>query len=55
VRENDIEEAAQNIRILVREELETGHRLAGHRQPVAGCPVCESHGSTLPPWEFDRG
>lgn len=41
--ENELDEVAENIRILVREELETGHWLEGHPDPVSSCPVCEAH------------
>ncbi len=41
--EYDLDEVAENIRILVREELETQHWLEGHSEPVPDCPVCESH------------
>lgn len=41
--DDPIDDAAENIRILVREELETQHRLDGHPEPVPECPVCESH------------
>lgn len=44
--ENDLDEVAENIRILVREELETQHWLEGHPEPVPDCPVCESHRAT---------
>jgi hypothetical protein len=40
---DDLDELAENIRILVREELETAHRLGGHPEPVPECPVCEAH------------
>jgi hypothetical protein len=44
VSDEDLDEVAENIRILVREELETQHRLEGHPQAVADCPVCAAHG-----------
>lgn len=39
---NDLEEVEENLRVLIREELDTQHRLEGHPQPVDGCPVCAS-------------
>ncbi|HEX3622796.1 MAG TPA: hypothetical protein VHT97_10810 [Acidimicrobiales bacterium] len=39
---DELEEAAANVRILIRAELEVGHRLEGHPAPLAGCPVCDS-------------
>jgi hypothetical protein len=39
---NDLDDVAENIRILVREELEAGHWLDGHDRPLADCPVCRS-------------
>jgi DNA-binding helix-hairpin-helix protein with protein kinase domain len=52
---DDLDEVAENIRILVREELEMGHRLVGHPEPVADCPVCEAHRSGVAPSESDPG
>ena len=43
--DDELEEAAANVRILIREELDVRHRLEGHPSPVAGCPVCESRRS----------
>jgi hypothetical protein len=57
MRDEDLDEVAENIRILVREELETGHRLEGHPAGVADCPVCEAHrgGGPVVPSDPDRG
>jgi hypothetical protein len=57
MRDEDLDEVAENIRILVREELETGHRLEGHPAAVADCPVCEAHraGGPVVPSDPDRG
>ena len=52
---NDLDELAENIGILVREELEAWHWLAGHPQPVAECPVCRAHRSAVAPPGPDRG
>lgn len=38
-----LEEVEENLRILIREELETRHRLEDHPEPVAECPVCRAH------------
>ena len=40
---DDLEEVEENLRILVHEEMETQHRLEGHPEPVAECPVCRAH------------
>lgn len=44
--DDDLEDLEENLRVLIREELETQHRLEGHPQPVAECPVCRLHRST---------
>jgi hypothetical protein len=41
--EDDLEAAEENIRILIAEELEVGHRLEGHGEALAACPICRSH------------
>ena len=40
---DELEEVAENVRILIREELETQHWLEGHPTPVEDCPVCRAH------------
>ena len=40
---DELEEVAENVRILIREELETQHWLEGHTSSVPECPVCRSH------------
>ncbi len=42
---DELDEVAENIRILVREELETHHRLGAHPVPVTDCPVCRFYAS----------
>jgi len=42
---DELEEVATNVMILVRAELETQHRLGYHRTPAEGCPVCRSRAS----------
>ena len=39
---NDLEDVEENLRVLIREELDTQHRLEGHAEAVDGCPVCAS-------------
>ena len=41
--EDELEEVAENVRILIREELETQHRFEGHAEPLDECPVCRAH------------
>jgi hypothetical protein len=41
-----LHELGENIRVLVREELETQHRLEGHPVALEDCPVCRSHQRT---------
>lgn len=41
--DHDLEEVEENVRILLREELDTQHWLDGHPRPVPDCPVCRSH------------
>jgi hypothetical protein len=53
--ENDLDEVEENIRILVREELETGHWLDGHPRPVSECPVCQARAGGVVPPGPDRG
>jgi hypothetical protein len=44
--ENDeLEEVAANVRILVRAELEAQHRLGYHDAPAEECPVCRTRAS----------
>jgi hypothetical protein len=41
--DEDLREVEENIRLLIRAELETQHRLEGHRVPLEDCPICVSH------------
>lgn len=41
--DRDLEEVEENLRVLIREELETQHRIDGHPTPVDECPVCQAH------------
>jgi hypothetical protein len=41
--QDDLDEVEENIRILMTEELEVQHRLEGHVEVIAACPVCRSH------------
>jgi hypothetical protein len=41
--DDDLRELEENIRVLIREEMETRHRLEGHPTPLEDCPVCVSH------------
>ena len=43
--EDELEEVAENVRILIREELETHHRFEGHPTPLEECPICQAHRS----------
>ncbi len=40
--DDELEEVAANVRVLVRAELETQHQLGYHRAPAEGCPVCRA-------------
>jgi hypothetical protein len=42
VDDDDLEEVAANVGILIRAELEVAHRLGGHPTPVDDCPRCLS-------------
>jgi hypothetical protein len=41
--EEDFDEVEENIRILMTEELQIHHRLEGHGEVIAACPVCHAH------------
>ena len=41
--ENQLDEVAANVRVLIREEMEVQHRLGQHPSPVGECPVCRAH------------
>jgi hypothetical protein len=40
---DDLEEAVENINILVREGMDVQHQLEGHPTPIAACPSCARH------------
>jgi hypothetical protein len=40
VDDDELEEVAANVGILIRAELEVAHRLDGHPSPVEECPRC---------------
>jgi hypothetical protein len=44
--DDDLEAAAENVRVLISGELEAQHRLEGHAVPVSACPVCRAHDSS---------
>ena len=41
--EDQLEEVAANVSVLIREEMEVQHRLGGHAAPAPECPVCRAH------------
>ena len=41
--EDQLEEVAANVSVLIREEMEVQHRLGAHPSPAAECPVCRAH------------
>ena len=41
--EDELEEAAATVRVLIHVEMEVQHRLEGHPSPVPECPVCRAH------------
>lgn len=41
--DDELEEVAANVRVLIREEMEVQHRLEGHPVPVTECPICLAH------------
>lgn len=43
--DDEIEEVAANVRVLVRAEMETQHRLGYHRAPAEDCPLCRVRAS----------
>jgi len=38
--DDDLEEVAANVRVLIQEELDVQHRLGGHPAPAEECPLC---------------
>jgi hypothetical protein len=43
MRDDDLEEAEANVKVLIREEMDVQHRLGEHPTPAPDCPVCRSH------------
>ena len=43
VKDEELEEVAANVRILIAEELDVPHRLGAHPRPAQDCPVCRAH------------
>jgi hypothetical protein len=41
--EDELEEVAANVRVLIREEMEVQHRLGDHLSPAQDCPLCQAH------------
>ena len=41
--DDELEEVAANVEILIAEELEVQHRLGGHPVAAPDCPVCRAH------------
>ena len=52
---DDLEDVEENLRVLIREELETQHRLDGHPEPVAGCPACATIAAWTSPGRMGEG
>ena len=53
MRDDDLDEVAENIAVLIQAELETQHRLGGHPTPLDECPVCRAHAVSVgrrPQW-----
>ena len=40
MREDDLDEVAANVKVLIQEELDVQHRLGGHPAPVEDCSLC---------------
>ncbi len=40
MREEDLDEVAANVNVLIQEELDVQHRLGGHPAPVEDCALC---------------
>ncbi len=38
--EDDLDEVAANVKVLIQEELDVQHRLGGHPAPVEACGLC---------------
>lgn len=41
-----LDDLAENIRVLIAEELRTQHRLGDHQVPVEECPACRAHAAS---------
>ena len=41
--EDELEEVAANVNVLIHEEMEVRHRLGEHALPAPDCPVCRAH------------
>ncbi len=39
---DELEEVAANVRVLIREEMDVQHRLGGHPRPAQECPFCRA-------------
>ncbi len=40
--EDELEEVAANVDVLIGEEMEVRHRLGGHGAPAPDCPLCRA-------------
>ena len=40
MREDELDEVAANVKVLIEEELDVGHRLGGHPALVEDCALC---------------
>ena len=40
MREDELDEVAANVSVLIQEELDVQHRLGGHSAPVEDCTLC---------------
>ena len=43
MKDDELEEVAANVKVLIREEMDIHHRLGEHLTPAPDCPVCRSH------------
>ena len=43
MREDELDEVAANVSVLIAEEMEVQHRLGQHLRPAPDCPVCRAH------------
>ena len=41
--DDELEDVAANVQVLIVEEMEVQHRLGGHPIPVRECPLCRAH------------